>query len=84
MLFENDRVRLLEARLAPGGRAANHTHPAYLVYSLSDSTATLIDAEGNGAEVPIKTGDVMWRDAEEHAAENHGDRELVALFFEVK
>jgi len=54
------------------------------VGSLSDSTATLIDAEGNGAEMPIKTGDVMWRDAEEHAAENRGDRELVALFFEVK
>ena len=34
--------------------------------------------------MPIKTGDVMWRDAEEHAAENRGDRELVALFFEVK
>jgi hypothetical protein len=71
-------------RRSSGGRAANHTHPAYLVYSLSDSAATLIDAEGNCAEVPIKTGDVLWREAEEHAAENHGDRELVALFFEVK
>jgi len=34
-LFENERVRLLEARLAPGDSSAMYGHPDYVVYSLT-------------------------------------------------
>ncbi len=84
VVFENDRVRLLEVSMDPGASSALHSHPDYLIYALSDGTVTLSDGSGQGAEVEIKAGDVMWRDAEEHTALNTGNTRLSALFFELK
>lgn len=84
VLFENDRVRLLEVTLAPGAASALHSHPDYLVYALSGGTVHLADASGDGADVAINAGDVMWREAEEHTARGTGDATLRALFFELK
>ena len=36
VLFENERVRLLEVREAPGESSAMHSHPDYVIYSLGD------------------------------------------------
>lgn len=82
-VFENDRVRLLEVRMAPGARSELHSHPNYLVYALSDGTVELADASGQGAEVEIRKGDTMWREAEEHSAVNVGPTEMRALFIEL-
>ena len=84
VIFENDRVRLLHVTMKPGAASAQHSHPDYLVYALSDGLVKLADASGHAAEVPIKTGDVMWRDAEVHSAVNTGSVTLSALFFELK
>jgi len=83
-VFENDRVRLLEVRMKPGDESAVHAHPDYLMYALSDGTVKLTAASGESAEVEIKGGDAMWREAEEHSALNIGKTELVALFMELK
>ena len=84
VLFENERVRLLEVRVKTGDASSLNSHPDYLVYVLSDGTVKLTSASGESAEVELKTGDVMWREAEEHSAENSGTTELLALFFELK
>jgi quercetin dioxygenase-like cupin family protein len=84
VLFENDRVRLLEVRMKPGDESAQHSHPDYLLYALTGGTVKLTDASGQSAEVPIETGDTMWREAEEHSAKNVGSTEVVALFVEMK
>lgn len=84
VLFENDRVRLLEVRMAPGDESSLHAHPDYLVYALEPGTVRLAAASGDGADVDVKAGDVMWREAEEHTARNIGTSELVALFVELK
>jgi quercetin dioxygenase-like cupin family protein len=83
-VFENDRMRLLEVRMAPGVRTELHAHPDYLVHALSDGLVRLTDASGEGADVEIHAGDSLWRDAEEHSAVNIGDSELVAVFVELK
>ena len=36
------------------------------------------------AELEISAGDVMWREAEEHATENVGETDIRALLFELK
>ena len=84
VLFENDRVRLLEVRMKPGDMSAPHTHPDYLVYALQGGTVKLTDGSGDSADVEIRAGDTMWREAEEHSAQNIGATELVAVFFEFK
>ena len=84
VLFENDRVRLLEVRLRPGDGSARHSHPDYLVYALEGGKVRLTSPDGESGEVDVSAGDVMWREAEEHSTENTGTTELRALFFELK
>jgi quercetin dioxygenase-like cupin family protein len=83
-LFENDRVRLLEARLAPGDSSVMHGHPDYVVYNLADGKVRFSSPSGEGEEVELPAGATMWRDAEEHSAENVGTSELRSLLFELK
>jgi quercetin dioxygenase-like cupin family protein len=84
VLFENDRVRLLEARVKPGDSSALHAHPNYLVYGLEDGRVTFTASSGESVDVELKTGQTMWRDAEEHSAKNNGSTDVVALLFELK
>ena len=84
VLFENERVRLLDVRMKPGDESAQHSHPGYLMYALEGGTVRLTDASGQSAEVPIQAGDTMWREAEEHSAKNIGTTEVHALFVELK
>jgi quercetin dioxygenase-like cupin family protein len=84
VLFENERVRLLEARVRPGDGSAMHVHPNYLVYGLADSKVTFTTSSGDGADVELKAGQAMWREAEEHSAKNNGSADVVALLFELK
>jgi quercetin dioxygenase-like cupin family protein len=84
VLFENDRVRLLEARLAPGDSSALHSHPDYLIYNLDDGHVKFGSATGETQEIEVSAGEVMWRDAEEHTAENMGSSDVHALLFELK
>ena len=84
VLFENERVRLLEVRERSGESTAMHSHPDYLVHALSDGRVKLTSPSGDTVEVDVKAGDVMWREAEEHATENIGTTDLHALFFELK
>jgi quercetin dioxygenase-like cupin family protein len=84
VLFENERLRLLEVRMAPGAESALHAHPDYLVYALAGGKVKLTAGSGESAEVDINQGDTMWRDAEEHSALNVGETELVAIFVELK
>jgi hypothetical protein len=84
VLFENERVRLLEARLRPGDSSAPHAHPNYVVYSLSDGKVTFNEPSGASVEVELQAGVAMWREAEEHSASNRGTAEVVALLFELK
>ena len=68
VLFENERVRLLDVRMKPGDESDQHSHPDYLLYALQGGKVKLTDASGQGAEVEIQAGDTMWREAEEHSA----------------
>jgi hypothetical protein len=83
-LFENDRVRLLEARLVPGDSSVMHGHADYVVYNLADGKVRFTSASGETQEVELPAGATMWRDAEEHSAENTGTTELRSLLFELK
>jgi len=83
-LFENDRVRLLEARLAPGDSSAMHGHPDYVVYNLGEGKVRFSSPSGETEEVELPAGVAMWRDAEEHSTENVGTTEVRALLFELK
>jgi len=84
VIFENDQVRMLEARMPPGGHTDMHSHPDHLVYALENAKVRFSTPSGEAAEVEMNAGDVMWREAEEHATDNVGATEVRVLFFEPK
>jgi quercetin dioxygenase-like cupin family protein len=84
VLFENERVRMLEVNMQPGDRSEMHSHPDYLVYMLGDGKVEFTTPAGETAEVELTAGTVMWREAEEHATDNVGETAIRGLFFEPK
>lgn len=81
---ENDRVRVLEYRLKPGEKEVMHSHPAYVVYFLSDATLRATSADGKTSDTTVTQGEVLLRDVLSHAVENVGTTELRALLVELK
>ncbi|MEV0534415.1 cupin domain-containing protein [Kitasatospora sp. NPDC050463] len=84
VLFENDRVRLLEARLQPGATTAMHHHRDNLVYNLVDGQAAFTDESGETLEAPLASGQTMWFPAVDHSTHNTGSTEIRSLLFELK
>ena len=82
--FENDRVRVLEYRLQPGGTEPMHSHPPGVVFALADATVRTTLPNGSVVAYPAHAGDVLWRDAVTHAAENVGTTEAHYYAVELK
>ena len=84
VVFENERVRVLEVRMEPGERAGMHSHPDYFVYFLYGGKGKVTTPSGETEELEWPAGGSMWREAEEHSTENVGGTAIRALFFEPK
>jgi quercetin dioxygenase-like cupin family protein len=84
VLFENDRVRLLQYHMQPGDNSAPHSHPSYLAYSLSDGTITFHTPSGENFDADMESGQTIWREAEDHSATNNGSSDVRGLLFELK
>ena len=82
--FENDRVRVLELRLKPGEREGMHTHPAYVLYALTDYRVKNTSADGTVRVFERKRGDVFWGEPVTHGGENVGETEVHAVIVELK
>ncbi len=83
VVFENDRVRVLEYRDRPGERTTPHAHPDSVMYTLSDFRRRLHGA-GASRDVHMAAGTVGWLPAQEHSGENIGDTETHVIFVELK
>jgi len=84
LAFENDRVRVMEITFQPGDKIALHSHPDHFVYVISGGTLALSYPDGTIKEFAGKAGDVVWINAESHAAENVGTTEFRGVVVELK
>ena len=84
VLLENDQVRVLESWTKPGEREPMHSHPAYIVYNLSDYSVKFTDPNGAAITVDAKKGQIGWFEALQHSVENVGTSESRALIIELK
>jgi len=78
--FENDIVRVLRVRLAPGVSTPRHAHAAYCAIEVSDSSLR----EPNGPVSQSKTGQVFCGDATSHAPTNVGKAVAESVVVEFK
>ena len=83
VVFENDRVRVLEYRDAPGARTSPHVHPDSVMITLSGFRRRLI-AGDRTVDVELTAGLARWLDAQEHAGVNTGDTATDVIFVELK
>ena len=83
LVFENERVRVLEYLDRPGDRTAPHRHPDSVMVTLSAFTRR-ISSGGREVEVDLPAGHARWVSAQEHAGENIGETATHAIFVELK
>lgn len=83
VVFENERVRVLEYTDKPGDRTSPHRHPDSVMYTLSSFERRLVHGDDE-TEVQLEAGRVGWLAAQEHAGENIGDTDSHVLFVELK
>jgi hypothetical protein len=83
VIFENERVRVLEYRDKPGDKSHPHQHPDSVMYTLS-SFRRRVTAGGRLVDVELAAGEVRWVGAQEHTGENTGDADTHSIFIELK
>ena len=82
--IDNPRVRVIEAVLQPGQKEQMHSHPASVVYVLSDGVIRNHAPDGSTSEATLKAGDVIYRELLTHWAENIGTTPVRLLLIELK
>lgn len=82
--IDNARARFMEAVLEPGHKEAMHSHPASIVYVLAGGTTRSHRPDGTSSVNTWKAGDVVYREALTHWAENIGDTTIRLLVIELK
>lgn len=83
VVFENDRVRVLEYSDVPGDRTTEHAHPDSVMVTLS-SFRRRLHAGPVSRDVELAEGTPMWLPAQRHSGENIGESRTHALFVELK
>ena len=81
---DNPRVRVFESVLQPGEKEQMHSHPAYVTYVVAGGKIRNHLADGKVSETELKTGDVLYRDALTHWAENIGTTPIDVVLVELK
>jgi hypothetical protein len=70
VVFENDHVRVIDARAAHRWKSAMHSHPPMLVINLGSGRQKVTWPNGKTQIVDLNPGVVVWRDdAFDHAWE---------------
>jgi hypothetical protein len=84
LLFENDRVRVLQEWLRPGEQEPMHSHPRAIVYTLNSLRGKSISPSGKVTAFEADANEVSWSEGETHALENTGRTILRAIIVELK
>jgi hypothetical protein len=83
VVFENERVRVLEYMDKPGDRTLLHQHPDSVMYTLSSFERRLFHGDRE-RDVQLQAGRVVWVAAQEHRGENIGTTDSHSIFVELK
>ena len=84
VIFENEHVRVLDFHAKPGETVAMHSHPASVIYYLTDAKLRITYPDGRTEERNVKAGTAFWADAVKHAVKNVGNNEFHGVHTELK
>jgi hypothetical protein len=83
VVFENERVRVLEYTDSPGDKTTEHSHPDSVMITLSAFRRRL-SSGGKDFEVELPAGTARWLSAQDHSGENIGESQTNTFFVELK
>jgi len=83
VLFENERVRVLEYRDEPGDETTPHRHPDSVMVTLSAFRRRL-STNDRVFDAVLDAAEARWLPAQSHSGENTGDTPTRAIFIELK
>ena len=85
VVLENDRVRVIEINVPPGGSTGMHSHAGdQLVVFLSGATGMQVMADGSSKPMDRKAGEVAWSAPVTHDTKNTGKAAVRTLVIEMK
>ncbi|MFN8007378.1 MAG: cytoplasmic protein [Terriglobia bacterium] len=84
VVFENERVRVIEVHLKPGEKIPMHSHPANVTIALSSFKGKWTTSDGDPTVRQFKVDNVLWSEPITHASENIGSTEIHAIAIELK
>ena len=84
VLFENDRVRALRIRFAPGERSRLHSHPESTLVFLTDGQVRFHLADGGHLDVTFQAGQARWVPPTTHLPENTGSEPFELIQLEIR
>ena len=84
VLFENDKLRVLETRYGPGVKSDMHSHPDLVAVPLTSTKARSTLSEGPTVDLDLQSGEPAFVEAQGHAVDNNGDAEFVVVLVELK
>ena len=87
VVFENDRVRVLDYASTPGGGVCGvgkHWHPAHVTVQLTPVKVRITDDAGQAKVLDVPAGVIFWEDAVTHTTENLAGAGAHAYLIEIK
>jgi quercetin dioxygenase-like cupin family protein len=81
VVLDNDKTRILDVQLKAGEKLPMHSHPGYILYTLSDSKFKTTFPDGKVAELAVKAGDARWTEKVTHANEAVTDVHVLVIEF---
>lgn len=84
VLLDNDRVRVLELQMPPGGKTGMHSHGDNVVHFVTAGETTQTGADGSVTKVQRKAGETLWSGPTTHDTQNTGKTAMKVLVIELK
>ena len=84
LLFENEKVRMLDLSIDPGDRTVMHSLRDHLIYIITDCTATFTNPSGEPQKCTLSRGQAQWFPARSHEIVNNGSVPMEAIIVEFK
>lgn len=84
VLFENDRVRVVDFRLAAGATEATHSHPAHVAVFLVDVKIRFTLPDGTTRIREARAGESAFSEPTAHASKNLAATDAHGILIELK
>ena len=84
VVLDNDKVRVIQLEIAPGGKTGMHSHGDNIVIYLTGGDATQTTADGTSKSRHTRDGEVIWSGPVTHDTVNTGKNAVKVLVVELK